>query len=320
MEKKFFMNSASSNQIPVNDDLFIKRNSHFENRYFLEEVYKTYLKISQPKERELNTYLNQLEEGAITREQLLQSIRNLPEFKHLWKIEDSSRSFKLTDAAFLEKTFIMKVENFVEEVYRTYLKREADEAGKNSYVEGIKNNRITREELLRIIRQSGEFNTIWEEAKEEIATGDDEVEEKNHNLAETREIKVKKGLVSEDFLSDSGVLASYLATIEKIYPKKVKDREFLEFTNNISDEDFLRCAYKIYLKRELDPIGLAGWSEYLMNERFRREILLKELKRSQEFKSKWNSPLDNFKIDLSLRFKKCKESYSNMVYKFFGSL
>lgn len=45
------MNHNSNHNIPVNDDVFIKNNSHLKDKYFIEEVYKTYLKITDPKKK-----------------------------------------------------------------------------------------------------------------------------------------------------------------------------------------------------------------------------------------------------------------------------
>lgn len=256
--------------------------------------------------------MQQLKESTITREEVLKATRNLPEFKQLWKIEDSNIEFKLTDLAFLEKTFILKVEDFVAEAYRTYLKREPDEDGKNIYIKDIRDNRITRKDLLETIRKSQEFNSIWKVGLEEISINEDKGEETSSNLVE---IEAK-----EDFIRDSGVLNSYLATIENTHPKKIRDQEFLDFTNNLSDEDFLKCVYKVYLKRSLDPVGLVCWSEFLMNEKFRRSLFLNDLKRSYEFKEKWYSFLDNLKINLILQIKKCKQNYLDIVYRFFDRL
>lgn len=310
------MNSDLNNQIPTKDDVFLKQNYHLKDRYFVEEVYNTYLKITQPKKKDINIFIEQLEESEITREQLLKSIRNLPEFKQLWKIEDSNRVFKLTDVAFLQKTFILKVEDFVVEVYRTYLKREPDKDGKNSYIKDIRDNRITRQDFLEVIRRSQEFNNFWKVEEEELLN-ENEVKEISSNLAE---IQAKTKISSEDFLRNSGVLDSYLATIENIHPKKIKDQEFLDFTYNLNDEDFLKCLYKVYLKRNLDPTGKIGWSKFLINEKFRRALLLNDLKRSDEFKEKWHSFMDNLIINFLPQIKKCKRNYLDIVYGFFNRL
>jgi hypothetical protein len=309
------MRSYSSNQIPVNDDKFLQKHCHLKDEHFVEEVYKTYLKINQPKQKDKNMYIKQLKESNLTREQLLKLIRGLPEFKQLWNIEDTNGQFKLTDAAFLQKTFIMKVENFVREAYCTYLKREPDEEGRNRYIKEIQNNVITREQFLVTIRKSQEFKLVWNITKVESSI-DGEEDDKN---TDSREVQTNaEELSSECFLTDSGILNAYLATLQNTNPKNINDQEFIDFTSKISDQDFLQCVYKIYLHRDIDSIGLAGWSEYLMNDRFRRALFLKDFRRSAEFQSKWNSTIDNLKADLTQRVRKCKDKYSNAIYKFLG--
>ena len=120
------MPNYSTDEFPINDEIFLRRNN-MKDEYFVLTVYKTYLKIINPQQKEVNLYIKKLQEESITREELLRLIRQLPEFKQLWKIDDGNREFRLTDAAFIEKTFVFKVEDFVAEAYRTYLKREPDQ-------------------------------------------------------------------------------------------------------------------------------------------------------------------------------------------------
>lgn len=64
------------------------------------------------------------------------------------------------DITFLQSTSPLNNEAFVEEVYRTYLKRSPDVNGKNSFLQNLGNGTLTRQQILATIRQSGEFTAL----------------------------------------------------------------------------------------------------------------------------------------------------------------
>jgi len=66
-----------------------------------------------------------------------------------------------------EKSFLQRTEQFddealVEEIYRTYLKRDSDADGKRLYLHKLQNRELTRSEILSSFLQSPEFNFISE--------------------------------------------------------------------------------------------------------------------------------------------------------------
>lgn len=62
----------------------------------------------------------------------------------------------LDDEVFLQATHQLNAQAFVEEVYRIYLKRDADEGGKNNCLHDLRNG-MTRPQLIASFRQSQEF-------------------------------------------------------------------------------------------------------------------------------------------------------------------
>ncbi|CBN58033.1 MULTISPECIES: TIGR04372 family glycosyltransferase [Kamptonema] len=69
--------------------------------------------------------------------------------------------YKFNDEFFLQATSHLNSEQFVEELYRTYLKREPDKEGKNSFFPYISNGSLTRHQSIDHIRQSSEFTSLY---------------------------------------------------------------------------------------------------------------------------------------------------------------
>lgn len=73
------------------------------------------------------------------------------------QMEDfATELYSINDEIFLQVTSELKNKDFIEEVYRAYLKREPDEEGKNHYLSHLSND-IKRAEMVTGFRQSHEF-------------------------------------------------------------------------------------------------------------------------------------------------------------------
>jgi len=72
----------------------------------------------------------------------------------------------MNEKYFLQATEQLDNEAFVEEVYRTYLKRNSDAPGKSFNVQKLQNGELTRLKLLTSFLQSPEFNWVieWEKS------------------------------------------------------------------------------------------------------------------------------------------------------------
>lgn len=68
----------------------------------------------------------------------------------------------MNEKYFLQRTEQFDYEAFVEEVYRTYLKRDSDADGKSLFFHKLQNRELTRSEILNLFLQSPEFNFISE--------------------------------------------------------------------------------------------------------------------------------------------------------------
>jgi len=139
----------------LKDEDFLEKNLDLENRDFLEEVYKLYLKRNSDQDGK-NYYISLLNQG-MKRQEVLMGVRQSEEFKD--KLTTSLRAinlYYLSDDMFLQSTDHLKDESFVTEVYWIYLKREADQVGKNHYTQHLAKG-MSRSEVISAFRQSTEF-------------------------------------------------------------------------------------------------------------------------------------------------------------------
>ncbi|CBN58029.1 MULTISPECIES: DUF4214 domain-containing protein [Kamptonema] len=67
---------------------------------------------------------------------------------------------KLSDDFFLQETNNLSDEAFLQAAYHTYLKREADEFGKHSYLQYLGNDRSKRQQVLNAFQESQEFKLL----------------------------------------------------------------------------------------------------------------------------------------------------------------
>ncbi len=68
----------------------------------------------------------------------------------------------MIEKSFLQRTEQFDDEAFVEEIYRTYFKRDSDTDGKSLFLHKLQNRELTRSEILSSFLQSPEFNAISE--------------------------------------------------------------------------------------------------------------------------------------------------------------
>ncbi|MEG4330949.1 tetratricopeptide repeat protein [Microcoleus sp. AT9_A2] len=80
--------------------------------------------------------------------------------------------YQVNDEAFLRATHYLDDSNFVQEVYRTYLKREPEAGAKESYPRAIGDGELSRKMFISNVRHSGEFQLLlakYGQREEEIA-------------------------------------------------------------------------------------------------------------------------------------------------------
>lgn len=182
------MNNQISNKNQLNDSTFYEKTKDLIDEEFLQQTYKIYLG-REPDAIGKSTWLRQLRTKNITRLELLAKIRDSEEFQSLW----NSPSSQLNDEFFLENNLNKTHESFIQEVYQTYLKREADIDGLNNSLNLLNQKKISRQQLLNSIRESSEFQFLW---KFQMKPGD--------ALHQARMLLVQKEIPSAKVIVDLG--------------------------------------------------------------------------------------------------------------------
>jgi|GEM_PF-423903 len=80
-------------------------------------------------------------------------------FQSYPKLENEILLNQFNDEDFLQNNSKINSEDFIEQVYRTYLKRNSDPEGKNHYLQALSNG-ASREEVIAWFRQSSEFMSL----------------------------------------------------------------------------------------------------------------------------------------------------------------
>ena len=142
----------------LNDPEFIQVTSHLNNEDFIEKLYCVYLK-RQPDEEGKKHFLEDIRNN-LNRQEIVYKIRQSHESISLPIITiRATEPYYIKDEDFLQATDQLNEEAFVEELYRAYLKRNADDEGKNHYIQHLCNG-ISRKELVEGFRQAPEFKSL----------------------------------------------------------------------------------------------------------------------------------------------------------------
>lgn len=146
---------------------------------------------------------------------------------------------QLNDSTFYEKTKDLTDEKFLQETYKTYLRREPDKIGKSTWLRELSNKNITRLEILAKIRESEEFQSLWNSLSSQL---NDEVFLQN-NLNKTHESFLREAYQS--YLkrdADLGGLNNYLNLLNR---KKISRQQFL---NSIRQSPEFQFLWKFKMK------------------------------------------------------------------------
>lgn len=145
------------------DELYCEILASVDNETFIQAVYRAYLG-REVDETGKSFYLPRLEAGIYTRLEFIEQIRLSVEFS--LASQHFSEQEQLFDQCFCQILSSLDDVAFVEEVYKAYLRREADEGGKNFYQKWLEVSINTRQELIRQIRSSIEFGIQSKQFKE----------------------------------------------------------------------------------------------------------------------------------------------------------
>ncbi|MCI6017441.1 MAG: DUF4214 domain-containing protein [Clostridiales bacterium] len=164
---------------------------------------------------------------------------------------------------------------YVDMLYVTFLDRKADTAGKNSWIHLLENG-VSREYVLKGFVESNEFtkicNTYGIERGDLILT-----EAKDQNAGVTMFVyRCYKKILGRDpdqfgLNSWTGNLLSGASSADEVGYGFVFSQELIE--KGLSNEQYVKLMYEVFLDRKADSAGLAAWVERLDNYTSRYEIL-----------------------------------------------
>lgn len=179
--------------------------------------------------------------------------------------------------------------NFVKQLYQAFLAREADAGGETGNVNQLQNG-APRKNLIIGLRNSGEADNVFLRVTE--CLDDEHFLEIAHRVylqPENRSLRWSPDLESlQNGMSREAVFQD-LKQFQQLQTA-LKDREgdfaredsvFLQNTQNLSNEEFVKELYLTYCKREADPGGLEGNVNQL-NSGVARSDLLYGLRTSEE--------------------------------------
>jgi hypothetical protein len=187
----------------------------------------------------------------------------------------------LPHRVFLTETANLNHHSFVEEMYRAFLRREADPGGLAGNVEQL-NNGALRENLVIGIRRSGEANGVFlritgcldDRTFLNIAY-DIYLDPQFHQEKRAEDLSaLSKGVSRQEVFGSIEQFQALKIVLQNLAGDYYQeDIDFLHKTQSLNTEQFVEELYRTFLKREADPGGLASHSEQLYNGIPRQEIL-----------------------------------------------
>lgn len=142
-------------------NLFLQASSHLDDAAFITRVYVTYLK-REPDEQGRDSYLQQINQGTLTRATFLEIIANSEESKIVQiSLDTSITEPEINEIeVFLQNNSDIDSGTFITEVYINYLQRKPDNEGQANYLMLLNQNLLTRRELIEIIVNSDEYRSL----------------------------------------------------------------------------------------------------------------------------------------------------------------
>ena len=238
-----------------------------------------------------------------------------PEISPLESVTEQLQSnFASEDERFLQQTTTLSDEEFIKQLYLTYLEREADPDGLAGNLEQLRNS-VSRHEILYGIRTSEEAANVFINITAKVDNSsfvefaylyyrkqDLEPSVKARDLealeaGQTRQTILRNcpplmlTIAVEETASvpvvevvevvEPEILPSLTPLEQLLEDLGIEDRNFVAQTEHLSDRDFVRHIYRIFFRREADPDGLSSHSEQLERGVSRWEILY-DLRTSKE--------------------------------------
>jgi hypothetical protein len=138
------------------DGVFMRVTDCLNDETFVEIAHRVYLNPIYQQFRKL-TDLEALQQGQ-SRQAVFEGIKKFQRLQTI--LENLAQDFYQDEQTFIENHQHLDDEAFVEQLYRTFLKREADPGGKQSHVEQLQQG-ISRQEILFALRTSEEAAGVF---------------------------------------------------------------------------------------------------------------------------------------------------------------
>ena len=230
-------------------------------------------------------------------------------------IEQLQANFASEDDLFLEQTAEIANAEFIQKLYLTYLKREADPDGLASNLQQL-DSEVSRLEILYALRTSQEAANVFVDLTSAVDNSDF-VElaysyfrkQELNEATKSQAIEIlESGQIRQTILQDcpppvsfkpevsgtderveaTATLTPTIVVPETIFNSqdllsdlKIEDREFIERAESLSNEQFVRQIYQLFFRREADTEGLTSHTDQLERGVSRWEILY-DLRTSKE--------------------------------------
>ncbi len=176
-------------------------------------------------------------------------------------------------------------ENFVEYMYKGFLGRDADEGGKATWVENLSEG-LSREFVYRGFAESAEFTELCRSYGIERGSVN-LVQWRDRNELVTKFInRCYKNALGRNGEPDglnawAEAMLTNKNTAEAVAESFLFSNEFLE--KNMSNKDFVKVLYNLYLDRNPDAAGESTWVAALEGGQTRQDVA-RGFSRSDEFK------------------------------------
>ena len=220
--------------------------------------------------------------------------------------EQLQSSFALEDGEFLASREALSNEDFIKQLYLTYLRREADPEGLQGNVQQLTNG-VARGDILYNIRTSQEAANIFvdlsanlddasfiELAYNNYRKQELDPQQRDRDLAILASGQIRQTILENCLPPVSSAVVEEIAPVvvepptpslspmeQLLADLAVEDQDFISQREGLSDEEFIRQIYQIFFRREADAEGLVSHTEQLKQGVSRWEILY-DLRTSKE--------------------------------------
>ena len=289
-------------------NFFLNITDCLNDRYFLDLVRRIYLNSDYS---DASVFANLLPyQRGITRTQILQDVQQFQQLQAALK--EREHDFGCQDSSFLKDSEQLTNEDFIRQLYLTYLKREADINGLQSQIAQLESG-AERRQVLHNLRTSDEaVNTFVHLTSNLNNITFIELAYRIYHKTQLSPIqkqknleKLESGLVRQTILSPEEFAQSNqeqkgnsvsannsfeLDGARSIDPSdrqiffqqwQVKDSEFIQRTNNLNNSEFIHQLYQFFLQRNVDQAELQEHQQQFERETSRLE-LFEQVRRSKK--------------------------------------